>query len=427
MLAAVLVAHGASAQESRVAELRAASRSRPGDGAASLAYGRALRRAGHLADAITELHRGFAVAGGSKDMATQLHWEAARAYADKHDLPRATASCHELEKKKGAGPESTPTPESHACTAMAYLSWQRASEALTEAAACLADDPSNFEAKLAEGRAYELELKPADAEASLRAAVAMRSGADGEEAHAALGRVLWREGKRDEGIAELRRALNFDPFDPDALFELGSALTTPDRRGYLEAATRERPSFVEAWLALGTLLVEANDLAGAKAAADTVNKIEAGNVPALVLAGKVAMAQGHADEALKDGQAALKIVPNNAAAMLLVADADGQKGDLDAAIEAYQTAWGLDHGNPLPLLHASALCHASGRDTSARAFASKLAQEFPAFAPGWDALGDALAGQKETAAARDAYGKALSAPDGAVDRAAVSRKLAALR
>jgi tetratricopeptide (TPR) repeat protein len=426
-LGVVFVARDAVAQESRLDELRAASRSRPGDGAASLAYGRALRRAGRLADAITELHRGFVVAGGLKDIAAQLHWEAARVYADKHDLPRATASCHELEKKKAAGPESTPTAESHSCTAMAYLSWQRASEALSEAAACLALDPGNFEAKLAEGHAYELQLKPVDAEASLRASIAMRPGLEGEEAHVALGRVLWRAGKKDEGVAELRHALSLDAVDPDALYELGSALApSSESAGLLDRATRERPSFAEAWLALAYQRLAVNDLAGAKAAADAATKIDPGSVPALVVAGKVALANDQVDEAMKDGKAALKIVPNNAAAVLLVADADARKGDLDAALEAYQTAWGLDHGDPSPLVRASLACHAANRDTSARAFASKAAQEFPGYAPGWAALGDALVGQKEIAEARDAYRKALGAPDGIVDRAALQQKLAAL-
>jgi tetratricopeptide (TPR) repeat protein len=416
----------AAAQESRLDELRTASRAKPGDPLAVLAYGRALRRAGHPTEALVELRRGVAVAGAARDAIAQLHWEAARTYGDKHDLPRAMASCHELERKRGAGPETTPTPESHACTAMAYLSWQRATEALSEAAACLATDPGNYEAKLAEGRAHELELKPLDAETSLRAAIGMRP--DGEDAHVALGRVLWKEGKRDAGVAELRRALQLDPYDPDALFELGSALSPgSESAGLFDRATRERPAFAEAWLALGGERLAAGDLAGAKAAADTAVKSDPGSVGALVLQGKIALAFDHPDEALRAGQAALKIVANSAAAVLLVADADARKGEIDAALEAYQTAWGLDHANPVPLVHASQACHAANRDTSARAFGAKAAQEFPNYAPGWAALGDALAGQKETALARDAYRKALGVPDGVIDRAAVSQKLAALR
>jgi hypothetical protein len=89
-------------------------------------------------------------------------------------------------------------------------------------------------------------------------------------------------------------------------------------------------------------------------------------------------------------------------------------------------AWGLDRGDPTPLVHASEACHLGGRDTSARAFGVKATQEFPEWGPGWAALGDALVGQGETRAARDAFARALAA-GGPVDREAIQKKLAALR
>ncbi len=268
----------ASAQESQLEALRAASRASPGDATAALALGRALRRAGRVTEAVAELHRGLASGGGRPDTVAQLHWEVARAYADQHDLPRAVASCRELERKKGEGPETIPTPASHACVATAYLSWQRATEALSEAAAALEKDPAQYDAKVAEGRAYELELKPEDAEAAFRAALVLRP--DAEDAHAALGDVLVREGKRDDGIAELRRALQLDASDPDALFELAGALP-PGAEGaaLLDRATRERPSFADAWLALGSQKFAAGDLEGARASAAAALKGDRATCP----------------------------------------------------------------------------------------------------------------------------------------------------
>ena len=73
---------------------------------------------------------------------------------------------------------------------------------------------------------------------------------------------------------------------------------------------------------------------------------------------------------------------NSAAATMLVADGQAKKGELDLALEAYQAAWGLDHGDPTPLVHASEACHTGGRDTSARAFGIKATQEFPKWGPG---------------------------------------------
>jgi tetratricopeptide (TPR) repeat protein len=141
--------------------------------------------------------------------------------------------------------------------------------------------------------------------------------------------------------------------------------------------------------------------------------------------GKVALAEGHADEAVHAGQAALKLVANSAAGKLLVADGNASKGEIDLALEAYQAAWGLDHGDPTPLVHATEACHAAGRDTSAKAFGLKAAQEFPKWGPAWAALGDALVAQGEKAAAKDAYQKAL-AGEGPVARDVVQKKLSAL-
>ncbi len=416
----------AGAQQSKLEALRSASRAAPGDPGAALALGRALRGAGHVPEAVAELRRGLAVGPSRPEIVALLRLEIARAFADRHDLPRAMASCKELERRKGAGPETVPTPESHACASVAYLGWQRATEALSEASAALAKDPSSYDAKVAEGRAYELELQPTDAESALRGAIGIRS--DGEDAHVALGRVLAKAGKKDEGIAELRKALALDASDPDALYELGDALApSAESTALFERATRERPSFAEAWLALGRQDLGEGNLAAAKDAADMAVKSDPGSVAALVLSGKVALAGDRPDDALRAGQAATKIVANNAAAVLLVADSHARKGDIDLALEAYQTAWGLDHSDPAPLVNASRACHAASRDTSARAFGAKAAQEFPNWAPGWVALGDALVGQKETKAARDAYRKALAVSDGPIDRSAVAQKLAALQ
>jgi tetratricopeptide (TPR) repeat protein len=414
----------AAAQESKLEALRGASRASPGDPAAALALGRALRRAGHLPEAQAELRRGVAVGAGRPEVVLQLRLEIARAYADRHDLPRAMASCKELERHKGAGPETVPTPQSHTCSAIAYLGWQRATESLTESAAALAQDPSSYDAKVAQGDAYELELQATEAEAAFRAAVAQRG--DGEDAHVGLGRVLFKVGKKNEGVAELRRALDLDPSDPEALYELGDALRpAPESADLFLRATRERPSFVDAYLAVARGYLAASKMADASASVAAALKNDPANVAALVLSGKVSLAQKNADDALRAGQAALKIVPNNAGAMLVVADSHAMKGEIDPALEAYQTAWGFDHKDPTPLVHASEACHAASRDTSARAFGAKAAQEFPNWAPGWVALGDALVGQKEPSDARDAYRKAL-AVDGPIDRSAVAQKLAAL-
>jgi tetratricopeptide (TPR) repeat protein len=404
------------AQESQLDSLRIVARSAPTDPDAALEFGRALRRAGHFGEAMTELRRGVAVASSKPAALTQLHWEVARVYMDRHDFRAALGACGVLGAVKGAGAEG------HACAANAHLVWQRATEALSETATALGQDPHCYEAKLAEGRAQEFALDLAKSEAAFRTAISWRP--QSADAHVGLGRVLLKSGKKDEALVELRKGQTLDPNSPDALYELATSLPGGhESMTLLERATRERPSFADAWLALGGQELAAGLLTDAHRAAEEAVRNDPKSAGPHVLLGKVALADNRPDDALREGETALKILANSASAKLLVADADAKKGDIDRALEAYQAAWGLDHGDPAPLVHASEACHLAGRDTSARAFGVKATQEFPDWAPGWVALGDALVGQGEKRAACEAYTKSLTV-NGSIDRDSVQRKLA---
>ncbi len=419
LLTSSIVAMRARAQESQLDSLRASANSSSGGAAAALAYGRALRRAGRSAAALSELRRARTIAPPQSEVGATIDWELARTFLERHDLPAARAACLAL----GSRPRHA--ADGHACAAEASLASQRATEALGEASSALAADPRSYEAKVAEAHAEDLALDPAKSEAAFREAIAWRP--EGVEAHVGLGRVLLKNGAREDGLAELRRAVRLDPTAPDPLYELAMALAPgPESAALLERATRERPSFSDAWLALGTQALSAGRLAEAKSAGEATARQDAKSVGPHMLLGKVALADGRYDDAIQEGETALKILANSAPAKLLVADADAKKGYVDRALEAYQAAWGLDRSDPTPLVHASEACHAAGRDTSARAFAVKASQEFPDWGPGWAALGDALVGQGEKRAARDAYAKALSA-SGPVDRDSVQKKLATLR
>ncbi|MDP9037307.1 MAG: tetratricopeptide repeat protein [Myxococcota bacterium] len=407
----------AAGQESQLASLRAAANGPGADPATSLALGRALRRAGHPAEALRELRRGVLAAGASRDLAVALRWELARARFDEHDFAQAMQACKALGALPGA------VAEGLACAADAHLVWQRATEALTQTAAALAKDPSCYEAKLAEGRARDLTLDVAASEDAFRTAVAWQP--ERPEAHFWLGRLLLHDGdgRKSDAVAELRAAVRLDPSSPEALYELAEAVSPGDESvGLLERATRERPSFTEAWLALAPQELAGGRVANAKRSAEEALRHDPGKVEPHLLLGRIALAEGRSDDAIEQGAAVLKILPSSAAAKLLIADANAKKGEIDRALEAYQAAWGLDHRDPTPLVRASAACHSAGRDTSARAFAVRATEEFPRWAPAWLALGDALAAQNEREAAREAYRKALSA-EGAIDRAALNRKL----
>jgi tetratricopeptide (TPR) repeat protein len=415
---ALTVSPGAHAQESQLDGDRAATKAHSNDPTLALALGRALRRAGHPVEALAELRRGIGVSAAKLDVLVSLHWEIARVQMDRHDFVQTMTTCQVLGKLPGG------TAEGHACTADAHLLQQRSTAALEETAAALTRDPRCFEAKLAEGRAHEFALETPKSEAAYRAAIALRP--DNQEPRVDLGRMLASGGRKEDGVGELRRAVQVDPDGPEGLYELGRTLApSAESVALLEHATRERPSFTEAWLALGTQLLAAGRVAEARKAAVAAERGEPSSVAPKILVGRTALAEGHADEAVRAGEAALKIMANSPAGKLLVADGNASKGEIDLALEAYQAAWGLDHGDPTPLVHATEACHAAGRDTSAKAFGLKAAQEFPKWGPAWAALGDALAAQGEKAAAKDAYRKAL-AGDGPVPRDAVQKKLSAL-
>lgn len=419
-LAFSLLARSGWGQETQVADLRAAAHSHPGDLDAALSLARALRRAGRSSEAENELHRAAGFAGASPKALAAIEVDLALVYIDRGDFARAFATCEKVVTLAGAAAQG------HACVANADLLQQRASEALVETSEALARDPACYEAFVAEGRAYDLELDSSRAEASLRQALKLQP--NGADAHLALGRALWAAGKKDEGLAEVRTAADLVPSDPEICFELAMMVPPGSERTHLlEQATRERPSFARAWVALGGERLEGGRVSDAKDAAEAASKASPGNVDARLLLGQVALTEGRPDDAVRAGQEVLRSFPNSAAAQLLIADGDARKGELDLALEAYQAAWGLDHGKPTALVHASVACHTGSRDTSARAFGVRATQEFPDWAPAWDALGNALASQGDKQGAREAYSKALSVRGGDVDRDAVRRKLASIQ
>src|SRR5262249_37494830 len=144
-------------------------------------------------------------------------------------------------------------------------------------------------------------------------------------------------------------------------------------------------------------------LADAKRSAGNLMKLAPNDVFAHVVSGRVALADGKPDEAIKEGEIALKLMPNEGQAKLLVADAYAKKGEIDLALEAYQKASGLDPLNPTPLVNAARACIAANRLTSARAFGQRAVLDFPDSSQAWVADGDALFADGNMKAARQAY------------------------
>lgn len=414
-LAIALVSTTALAQESALDGARAQVHANANDTNASLALGRALRRAGRYAEAATELRRGAATfAGHQPDAAIKLHWELARTFIGQRDFSQAMIECRVVGAQTGGATAG------HACAAEAHLLWRRSTDALTE----IAQAGRTYESKVSEGRALALQLKDNEATAAFKDAMALN--ASGAEPHLYLGKFLVDTNKTDQGVAELKRAVELDPTNPEALYELGRALPAgPDAVTALDKATHERPSYLDAWVRLADVDLTLGKNAEAKTAAASALKINGQDPSAHVVVGRVALADGKADDALSEARAALGAMANSAAAKLLMADAYAKKGDIDLALEQYQAAYGLDRLNPDVLVHATLACIKAGRNTSARAYATTATRDFPTWGPAFAALGDALAADGDSAGARAAYDKALQGK-GPVDATAVRAKIAAL-
>jgi tetratricopeptide (TPR) repeat protein len=389
---------------------------------AAIGYGRALRRAGHEAEALAELRRAQAFAKG--DVAITAEWEIARTHIAKRDFSAAMATCRAI------GKVASGAAASRVCAAEAHLLWRRGTEALGELAELAKITNANsevlFAAKMAEGRSRELDSKEAEAEAAYREG--LRLAPNRAEAHVLLGAMLHRLGK--DGLPSLRRAVELDPHDPIAELELGRALSTdPAQRtvaiAAFEKAVAERPTFTDALRLLTESYLAANRLADAKRTAALVLKVAPGDVFAHVVSGRVALADGKADEAIKEGEAALKLMPNEGKAKLLIADAYAKKGEIDLALEAYQKASGLDPLDPSPLVNATYACLAASRVTSAKAFGQRAVLDFPSHSPAWVAQGDALAADGNPKGARTAYEAARKAKG--ADLAAIDGKLSRLK
>jgi tetratricopeptide (TPR) repeat protein len=415
----------AGAQESAVDAARDKAKAAPMSAEASLAYGSALRRSGREAEALTELRRGYAISAGKGEIGGRVQWELARTYIARREFEPAMATCRSMSK--------SPATEavSHVCAAEAHLLWRRGSEAESEIADLAkvkapAAPPSpevQYFAKVASGRAKELSSNDAEAEAAYREAIKLADTR--ADAYVLLGVMLRRTGK--DGVPSLKKAVELDPHDPVALLELGRVLPAGSAESVtaLERASAERPASTDALRALADGYVSANRLADAKRTVGSVLKLAPNDVSTHVVSGRLALAEGRPDEAIKEGELAAKLMPNDQPARLLVADSWAKKGEIDLAVEAYQAAFGLDHSDATPLVNASAACLAAGRITSAKAFGVRATRDFASNAAAWIALGNALAADKDTAGAKAAYDSAKKATG--VDAAAVDRKLAKLK
>ncbi len=383
----------------------------PRDAQGLLELGKDLRRAGQFDQAVRILRRAYLKTNrGPTAIAARL--EAARSLIDAGKQKQAVRECRSL---KGVSVASQ-----WVCTAEAQLLWKRASLALPLADKALKKEPANYDALVARGRALMQMGQKDKAEAAYRKAIAQDSRR--YEAHLRLGQLL-----RGKGHAHLRKAHQVAPKEPLPLLALGRALSGGAARDALEKAIALRPGFGAAHARLGVVKHGLRDLSGAEAALRRAIALNAKQADWHASLAAVLVAKGDAKGGLAEADLALKLVSNHSGAKLARADALAKRGDIDLAIEAYEQAHGFARTDPRPLVRGARACLALGRPTTARAFADRVTQDFPKWAPGWVALGEVHRANGERAAAKVAFKKALKAKRGRVNRAAIKKQLRSLR
>lgn len=413
-MALLLLAGGASAQEDALAGLRQAAKSAPNDLEAQLSLGRGLIRAGRLAEAEAQMRVAARLGKGS----IEVLYEAMRARFAGGDYRKARAGCQELIKK------DKNHVLSNVCMARAFLVWRRSSRASEYIELAQKADPNHYEVALVVADQKRIEGEYEAARQAYEQALARKPASS--EAELGLGRVLLLENKTPAAIEALRKAHALDPSDPDIAYELGRQLSGPEATALLGQALAGRPDWPAAKLELALAQLRAGDAATADASLVAYLKKNPNNPIAVAHHGAALVALGHYPEAESVLKKALELVPNDYDTSFALAQLYEHTNRYEEAFTQYRNAADLKRESPLPLIAAAKLGLSLQRPLLSGALLDKALERTPRSAEALALYGDVLAARGDKAAAREHYQRAL-AGEGAIDRAAVQKRLAELK
>jgi serine/threonine protein kinase/Flp pilus assembly protein TadD len=196
-----------------------------------------------------------------------------------------------------------------------------------------------------------------------------------------LGEVLRSQGKPDEAVPWLRKALELEPKSPNPWYQyLGEILR---RQGKLDEAVAVYREYVEAY---GTL-------------SDSHHQLGL----ALRAQGKLDEANAAFDRAIELERKALERSPD----YLSLAYALQDRGKLDEAADAYRKAIEYEPDGVLHYVNLGRILHAQGKLEEAIAAYRQAIKNNEKYAPTYTYLGAALHGQKKLDEAIAAYRKAI--------------------
>jgi tetratricopeptide (TPR) repeat protein len=403
----------AAAQLQALPGLKQAAQAAPRDAQAQRAYGRALIRAGRYDDA----ERQMKVLVKLEAESFESLYELARVRFEEGNYKKARAACHTMMMK------DSKQLLSQLCMAQAFLAWRRASRAEEHLDAALEVDPNHYETLLALGAAKRMEGAAAESQAAYEKALQVNP--TGAAAQLGLGRLQLASGKPDAAKATLYKARELDPNDPELLYELGKLERGAPAVQLLDAALANRAGWPEATLALGHAKLQAGELAGARSLFEQVlKKGEDGG--AIFGLAQILIAEGDLAKAEPLLKRAAELLPSEPGVALAQAKLYEKTERDEEAFAEYQRAATLNLKDPEPLVASGRLARRLKRTLLAGAFLDKAIERAPRHAQALAERAELFAALGDNARAREYYQRALSG-EGTVDRAALSKQLAALK
>lgn len=421
---ALTVGREAPAQETKLAALKADAKAKSTDAAAAFALGRAYRRAGKFAEAKTELARAAALGKGEAAVRARYELVVAEWESGKTNpalpQPPSLGLCKQV--KVGKDGEAL----SRVCAAEAWLTFERTGVAEDELNAAEKLDPELYELKLARARLAFVKGSTDDGLKKLEALT--KTAPSRAEAWGVLGHQLLEGGKASDAVAPLRKARELDADWPEPVLDLARALPSgTEARDLARLAVAMRSAWPLAWLRLGQLELDTGGYAAAQKAFETSIKQSPKVVAAHAGLAFALVGQKKFADAKKAALEAIGIAANHAGARIAHGEALAGLGEIDEAVEQFKFANGLDNKDPTGLFRAAEVLLDNKEPMKAAAHAEAAAKTFPDHARAWVIKGDCDLANGDKKDAKDAYKRALSAPKGAIDKAAVQKKLDALK
>jgi tetratricopeptide (TPR) repeat protein len=254
--------------------------------------------------------------------------------------------------------------------------------------------------------------------------LAIGAGA-GYMAHLGLGLTLEAQGDTAGGIAELGQAVKLEPASCQAHFHYGRAIGQgPQAVAHLLTALAIRPGWGLAYEELGAvLIVNGNHIAAEAAYRGSLKSEEKGT--AYLGLGKALHAQGKTDEAKKQLNKAIELVPNLVDAYLLLADIEFDSEKPEPSLQALENARAVAPGVVRVYLHTGQTYHRLGRYTKAKSFLEQAVNMDPRLSLAHVILGDISCERRLYEAGRKHYDNALAGDMQNVDAAEIEQRKAA--